>query len=315
MKNSKLNSQYVGKFLKKDYDHFKDGLFDLLDDYKRKSERLDKIIKQSDKMQLRLLEANEELDEYKNNLELKVEEEIKKREENERLLLEQSKFAAMGEMIDAIAHQWAQPLSLLKMRLSMMDFDFENGEVDKKYILDLQQKSYTIIEHMNNTLNEFRTFFKQTKDIESFKIKQMIEKVLLLVKDEFIKHLITIELEVIDDFEIIAIENEFKHILLNIINNSKDAFLSNNIKDKKIVIKTYKNKNENIIEINDNAGGIEENIINDIFKAHISTKKDEGSGIGLYMSYQIAQKNNTKLSAKNIKDGVQFLIKNTPLES
>ena len=309
MKKDTLNTQYIGKFLKKDYDKFKEELLELLDDYKRKSERLDKIIKQSDKMQLRLLEANEELDEYKNNLELKVEEEIKKRKENEKILLEQSKFAAMGEMINAIAHQWAQPLGILNLKLSMLDVDFENGKIDEKYIKDFQEKMVDVIEHMNTTLNEFRTFFKPNKIQSYFSAKQMIEKVLIFIKDEFIKYKINIETIKIDEFQIKGIENEFKHILLNILNNAKDAFILNKIKDRKIIIKLYQEQDNNIIEISDNAGGIDKNIINDIFKANITTKKEQGTGIGLYMSSQIARKYNTQLNVKNIEHGALFILK------
>jgi C4-dicarboxylate-specific signal transduction histidine kinase len=309
MKRKNDNTQYIGKFLKKDYINFKDGLFELLDDYKRKSERLDKIIKQSDKMQLRLLEANEQLDEYKNNLEKKVEEEIKKREEKEKMLIEQSKFAAMGEMIDAIAHQWAQPLGILNLKLSMLDFDFQSSKIDEEYIKEFQEKATDIIEHMNTTLNEFRTFFRPNKEQKYFNAKEMIEKVFLFVKDEFIKFKINTKLEILDDFELMGIENEFKHIILNIINNSKDAFVEKNLENREIFIKVYEKDDEKIIEISDNAGGIDKNIINDIFKANFTTKKDKGSGIGLYMSYQIAKKNNTELTAKNIENGALFRLK------
>ncbi|QDF28453.1 sensor histidine kinase [Halarcobacter anaerophilus] len=309
MKRKNDNTQYIGKFLKKDYINFKDGLFELLDDYKRKSERLDKIIKQSDKMQLRLLEANEQLDEYKNNLEKKVEEEIKKREEKEKMLIEQSKFAAMGEMIDAIAHQWAQPLGILNLKLSMLDFDFQSSKIDEEYIKEFQEKATDIIEHMNTTLNEFRTFFRPNKEQKYFNVKEMIEKVFLFVKDEFIKFKIHTKLEILDDFELMGIENEFKHIILNIINNSKDAFVEKNLENREIFIKVYEENDEKIIEISDNAGGIDKSIINDIFKANFTTKKDKGSGIGLYMSYQIAKKNNTELTAKNIENGALFTLK------
>ncbi|WP_321314712.1 HAMP domain-containing sensor histidine kinase [Halarcobacter sp.] len=309
MRKDNLNKQYVGKFLKKDYDHFKDGLLELLEDYKRKSERLDKIIKQSDKMQLRLLEANEELDEYKNNLEKKVEEEIEKREKNEKILLEQSKFAAMGEMIDAIAHQWAQPLGILNLKLSMLDLDFQSGQIDEKYINDFQGKMTDVIEHMNTTLNEFRTFFRPNKEQSYFSAKQMIDKVLMFIKDEYIKYKIDIKIEKINDFKIKGIENEFKHILLNILNNSKDAFIFKDRKDRKILIKIYQKDNFNILEISDNAGGIKEDIIDEIFKSNFTTKKENGTGIGLYMSCQIARKNNTLLSAANIENGAKFTLK------
>ncbi|RXJ65267.1 histidine kinase [Halarcobacter ebronensis] len=309
MKKNNENSEYIGKFLKKDYNQFKDGLLELLDDYKRKSERLDKIIKQSDKMQLRLIEANEELDEYKNNLEIKVKEEIRKREEKEKIILEQSKFAAMGEMIDAIAHQWIQPLNILSLKLNSLSFAYENGKVDSDYIKNFETSNREIIEEMNNTLIEFRTFFRPNKPSSEFAIDKMIKKVLLFVKDEFIKHKIEINFDIIDSFKLLGIENEFKHIILNLINNSKDAFCSNNIPKRVITIKVYKEEHYNVVEVSDNAGGVPDKIINDIFKANVTTKRENGTGIGLYLSTQIAQKNNALLDVKNIQDGACFTLR------
>lgn len=306
MKNKK---QYIGKFLENDYNHFKDGLLELLDDYKRKSQRLDKIIKQSDRTQMQLLKANEQLDEYKNNLEQKVEEEIEKREEKEKILLEQSRLAAMGEMIDSIAHQWAQPLSILSMYNQSLEYDFDEGKIDKEYIENFQEKVSSTINHMNSTLNEFRTFFRPKKESESFNINDILSKTLCLIKDEFKKDNITFDIKIPEEFKFIGIDSEFKHIILNIINNSRDAFIFNGIENRNITINAYKKDGFHILEINDNAGGISPDILEDIFKANFTTKGSKGSGIGLYMSCLIAQKNNILLSVKNIKNGVKFILK------
>ncbi len=308
MKNKKDN-QYIGKFLEKDYTQFKDGILELLDDYKRKSERLDKIIKQSDKFQLQLLKANEELDIYKNDLEKKVQEEIEKREEKEKMLLEQSKFAAMGEMIDAIAHQWAQPLNILNMYNQTLLYDFEAEKIDKEYIENFQKKVFSTIEHMNSTLNDFRTFFRPNKEIENFCLLDCIKNVCLFVKDEFIKEQINISLNIPSDISVFAIEAEFKHIILNIINNSKDAFIQNKIKNRQINIEAFNKENLIFIEISDNAGGISEEIIDKVFDANFTTKEDKGSGAGLYMSSLIAQKNHIDLEVKNIDEGVLFILR------
>ncbi|RXJ57917.1 sensor histidine kinase [Candidatus Marinarcus aquaticus] len=310
MSEKKNSSMYIGKFLEKEYHQFRDDMMDLLDDYKRKSQRLDKIIKQSDKMQMQLLKANEELDEYKNNLEKKVEEEIVKRKQKEQMLLDQSKFAAMGEMIDAIAHQWAQPLSIIKLHTSSLEFDFQAGKVNAEYIQQHQEKISHVIEHMNTTLKEFRNFFREDKEKQSFYVKEMIAKVLLFVNDEFVKNRISFSTQIEENFEMIGIENELKHILLNIVNNAKDAFIRNSISSRVIHIKTYTTPTHQVIEISDNAGGINKEIINDIFKANVTTSKDgKGTGIGLYLSALIAEKNSLQLEAKNIENGAMFTLK------
>ncbi|MFA6137676.1 MAG: HAMP domain-containing sensor histidine kinase [Sulfurimonas sp.] len=301
--------EYIETFLSDDYATLKTNLNILLQDYKRKSHRLDKIIKQSDKQQLQMMELNEELDVHKNNLEIRVEEEIKKREEKEKMLFQQSRLAAMGEIIDAVAHQWKQPISIMSMQVEMMGYDFKYGLVNEKYVEEFQAKVTNQIEHMMSTLNEFRTFFRPAKDAEDFDVKKMIDKVLLLIKDEFIKNTIEIEVNETQNFILNGIENEFKHLIINIINNSKDAFNEHDTKNRKIIINILNDEKYQSIEILDNAGGIPENIINDIFKANVTTKAEgKGTGIGLYMSSQIAQKHHGTLSVENSGNGAKFIF-------
>ena len=283
-------AEFIEKFLDEDYVDLKENLETLLTNYQRKSKRLDKIIEQSDKQQLTLIKLNEELDEYKNHLELKVEEEIKKREEKEKMLLQQSKLAAMGEMMDAVAHQWKQPINIVNMQVDMINYDYEDGLINDEYIKEFQGKVSSQVKHMTSTLNEFRSFFRPSKEASNFNIKKMIEKVLLLVKDEFVKNRIIITVNDNGNFNLDGVENEFKHLILNIINNSKDAFNDNNRDDRKILINILEDKTTKSIEIIDNAGGIPEHVIDDIFKANVTTKEEgKGTGIGLYMSSQIAE--------------------------
>ena len=131
---------------------------------------------------------------------------------------------------------------------------------------------------------------------------------MLLVKDEFIHQKIEVKIEGNESFSIEGIENEFKHLILNIINNSKDAFNEKSIINQEIVISI--NSDEKKIELRDNAGGIPLDLIDDIFKANITTKEDgKGSGIGLYMSSKIAKKHNGTLRVQNTQDGANFIFK------
>jgi len=313
-KRKKDPIEYIERFLEDDYEGLKKNLESLLKDYQRKNRRLDKIILQSDKQQKKLLQLNEQLEEYQNHLEQKVEEEIKKRKAQELILFQQSKLAAMGEMIDAVAHQWKQPINLIKMNIDFLSYDLEDGKIDKNYIEEFQNKSFAQIEHINNTLSEFRDFLRPDKPTKEFSVAHMIDKVLILVKDELLKHSINIEKNIKNDFTIDGIENEFKHLVLNIINNAKDAFDDNQTKNKKITISIFETENEFKIEFTDNAGGIPKNILENIFKANITSKpQGKGTGIGLYMSSQIAEKHNGTLQAENIKNGANFtfsLLKN-----
>ena len=257
-----------------------------------------------------LLIIEKENNDYRHKLEEKVELEILKRQEKEKMLLQQARLASMGEMMDAVAHQWKQPISTIGMQVEMLEYDFEDDLIDEDYIQKFIKKINFQIKHMTNTLGEFRSFFRPSKDTHDFDIALMIDKVLLLVKDEFMKNSIQITVNRTNNFTINGIENEFKHLIINIINNSKDAFIENDLKSRNITINLLSDENNKIIEIIDNAGGIPTKIIGDIFKANITTKTDgKGTGIGLYMSSQIAQKHNGTLSVENTDDGAKFIFK------
>jgi len=214
-------------------------------------------------------------------------------------------------MMDAVAHQWRQPINTINMEVDMLQYDFEDDLITKHYIEEFSQKISTQILHMNSTLNEFRSFFRPDKDIVPFEIRKALESVLVLLKDELVKNVIKIKLEICDDFKVVAIENEFKHVFINLINNSKDAFNENNIANKVINITTKIEKNKKKIMILDNAGGIPSDIIDDIFKANVTSKSQEnGTGIGLYMSKQIVEKYKGTIEVSNstIQKGSLFII-------
>ncbi len=247
--------------------------------------------------------------EYKYNLELKVIEEIEKREYQEKILIQQSKLAAMGEMIDAVAHQWKQPLNIMKMNVDMLQYDFEDNLINKEYIEEFNKKFFIQMDHTVNTLDEFRSFFRPNQDITEFYISTIVESTLLLVKDEFMKKKICFSKTIQEDISLYGNQNEFKHLILNIINNAKDEFIEKDIKNRNININSYQNEDKIVLEICDNAGGISLDIIDDIFKPNVTTKAEgKGTGIGLYISQQIANKLNGTLYVKNITNGGKFVF-------
>ena len=237
-------------------------------------------------------------------------EEIQKRLNNEKLLIQQSKMAAMGEMMDAVAHQWKQPLNALSMYSEIIKSDFKEGTVDQKYVDEFSQNIQIQIDHMVDTLDEFRAFFRPNKEHEDFRVSEIIESVMFLTKDEFMKNRITIHVEKENEIALHGSKNEFKHLILNIINNAKDAFNDNHIEEKRcIAIRLFHDENGRRIEIEDNAGGIPVEVLPDIFKANVTTKAEgKGTGIGLYMSTQIAEKYGAKLSVENRNEGACFTI-------
>ena len=233
----------------------------------------------------------------------------KKQTEKEKMLEQQAKMAAMGEMMDAVAHQWKQPLNAISMISDLLRSDFAEGNVDQAYIDDAADTIQQQIEHMVTTLNEFRTFFRPNKEAEPFGLKRSLQGVQLLIKDEFLKNGITIHIEPHEEVIVNGIENEFKHVVLNIINNAKDAFNEHGCQKRDITIRFDKNETDIQVEIEDNAGGIPEHVISDIFKPNVTTKTEgKGTGIGLYMSSQIVEKHQGRLQVENTAEGALFTI-------
>jgi len=254
-------------------------------------------------------EKQTQLDKLNQNLEERIQLQLKLAHDSQKRYEQQAKMAAMGEMMDAVAHQWKQPLNALSMMSDLLLEDFKDDLVDNAYIEELSKDAQTQIEHMVNTLEEFRNFFRPKEIVESFGIKRCISSVLILVNDEFMKNTINIHIQSEQEVLVHGIENEFKHLVLNIINNAKDAFNERDIKQRDIFISFSKDDANITLQISDNAGGIPDKVINDIFKPDVTTKiEGKGTGIGLYMSTQIAEKLGGKLSVKNLDNGAEFSL-------
>ncbi len=280
----------------------------IIDDIMKLSESCDSGLRE--KIAL-LLEMNgAERTEREQMLEHRILEEIDKRLEREKILQSQAKMAAMGEMMDAVAHQWKQPLNALSMYSDLLRMDFEAGEVDRGYIEKFVEDLQEQIGHMVSTIDEFRTFFRPDKAPEPFGLKRCIQSVLLLIHDEMLRNDINVTVDAEREIIVHGIENEFKHLLLNLLSNAKDAFLDNGIDARDIFIRFYRQERHVFIEIEDTAGGIPETIIDDIFKPNFTTKPEgKGTGIGLYMSTQIASKMHGTLAVENGGKGAKFTLK------
>ena len=228
---------------------------------------------------------------------------------HEEMLIQQSKMASMGEMMDSVAHQWKQPLNALTLYSELIRNDFEEGNVDQAYIEKFRKDIQTQIDHMVNTLDEFRSFFRPDKERAEFNLLDVVNSALFLAKDDILKHHILVRIEQQDTIIINGYANEFKHLILNIINNAKDAFIERDIKQRLIRIRLIADSMEKRLEIEDNAGGIPETVIDTLFEANITTKEEsKGTGIGLYMSQRIARKHNALLKAENREQGACFIV-------
>jgi len=227
----------------------------------------------------------------------------------DKMIEQQSRMAAMGEMIDAVAHQWKQPLNAISMITDLLKTDFKNGEVNQNYIEDVETTIHLQIDHMVNTLNEFRKFLRPATKDESFFIQEVIDNINILLKDELLSQNINIHLAIDEKIKLFGNKNEFKHLFINLINNAIDSFNENQIKSRDIYLRCYSENTNIYIEVEDNAGGIKLDIIKDIFKPNTTSKPEgKGTGIGLYMSSQIVKKNNGSINVHNTNDGAFFTI-------
>lgn len=244
-----------------------------------------------------------------NNLEKIVEKEIRKNKDKDKILQEQSLRASLGGMMDAIAHQWIQPLSVIKILIQDLELKSEFSTLKHEDIEKTSKNTYNQISHMKETLNEFRSFFRVNKETEKVSLSKAVNLTLELLKNDFEKSKIEVNLETSYLKEVSIIPNEFKHVLINILNNAKDAFISKGIKNRVINIKIYEKDSKVLIDILDNAGGIDENIIDNIFEINVTSKeKTKGTGIGLYISRLIIHKINGQIKAKNKEQGSCFTI-------
>ena len=271
------------------------------------SQKIDLILKD---YQNKVRKNAEELRELNQSLEEKVKEEIEKNRENEQLLVQKSKFIALGEMISNIAHQWRQPLSELSSILMFIKFKYSIGALDEKTMETKSKEADKVLEYMSHTIDDFRNFFMPKKEKEEFQLIKAVEIVMNIISSTLANYNIKISISIDENIKITTFLNEYKQVLLNIINNAKDVLIEKNIDNPQIQIHATQDNNYIILYIEDNGGGILVEPKSKIFEPYFTTKEDShGTGIGLYMSKIIVEKNmKGKLKVKNIKNGAQFSI-------
>lgn len=267
-------------------------------------------------LEIKVKEQTKQLKELNKTLEQRVIEEIKKNEEKQKLLFWQSRMASLGQMLANIAHQWRQPLTELNLTLFNMKKAFSNN--NSKKVDELYQDSKDLILSMSKTIEDFTNFFNPLKEKKSFKIKDSIDETLTILEKSLKKESIKLTVDIKKDYEIFGVSNELTQVLINLIQNSKDAFIQNNIEKKEIKISIKEEKSFDkkyiILEIEDNAGGIKDDNIDKIFEPYFTTKhKAQGTGLGLFMSKMIIEKGfGAELSHTNIENGSIFEI-NIPI--
>jgi signal transduction histidine kinase len=226
---------------------------------------------------------------------------IVENKQKDKILGEQSKMVAMGEMIGNIAHQWRQPLSVISTAATGIILQKKYNILDEDKLIETCNIINDNTQYLSRTIDDFKNFIKGERVKKIFNLKKTIDSFLHLVHSTIKDNQITLILDVPEDIEINAYENELIQCLINIFNNAKDALKEKNIKEKLIFISTTIEKGKVVIKIKDNAHGIANDIIGHIFEPYFTTKyKSQGTGLGLHMAYNlIVDGMNGKLEAKN----------------
>jgi len=234
-------------------------------------------------------------------------------------LIQQSRFAQMGEMISMIAHQWRQPLSVIAATISAMQTKIllgkleccttEEIEYNSKYLLEHFNKINNNIQYMSQTINDFRNFFKPNKNATKFYLSDAFNRALSMIEQSFISKSIDIKLHFDELQQIHSYENEVIQVLLNLLKNAEDALVEHKIENPFIEVFINEGDNTQSIIIIDNAGGIPQHQLDKIFDPYFSTKSKNGTGLGLYMSKTIIEEHcQGELKAYNSNDGACFII-------
>ena len=247
---------------------------------------------------------------YQDELKQQVEMEVAKRTQQYEIMCHQSRLAAMGEMIDSIAHQWRQPLNGLGLIVQGLKHINRSETLDKESLGEIEGEIMEKINYMSQTIEDFSDFFRISKTKEKFDVLNSIEDALRLIEVQLKSNNIKINIELQEGLiqEVIGFPNEFKQVVMNIVHNAMTAIVKTAQKNGVIDIVLNSEEEKINICIHDNGGGIEEKNLDKIFDPYFTTREN-GSGIGLYMSKIIIEHHmQGYLNVQNYNDGTRFCI-------
>jgi signal transduction histidine kinase len=263
----------------------------------------------NEELEKTVIQKTKELQELNESLESKVIEKVAKITEQERLMITQSRLATMGEMMSMIAHQWRQPLSTTTLlitneRLKGMMAGDEPSECD----MILEKISDTMV-YLSDTIDDFQTYFKPDKASEKISVNKLVERLQHFIKPRLTQEKVKLSLEMCDEVFIETYANEVVQALINIVNNAIDVLVEKKSDERHIWIKLESNEESVSIGVEDNGGGVADDIIGRVFEPYFSSKSKNGTGLGLYMSKMIIEKHvGGILTVLNTSRGAKFTI-------
>jgi signal transduction histidine kinase len=241
---------------------------------------------------------------------IKMDEAARLIQKQEKMINLQSRQAVMGEMISMIAHQWRQPLSTVTLQISNLEVKKLLGEkpTAAEYEEALEKISDTVV-YLSDTIDDFQTYFRPNKEVTTLHADELVQKAIAFVEPRLKKYNISLHFKESEPTLLHTYANEIVQVLLNILNNAIDEFIEREIKNPQIFVEIIKRLESIVIMVRDNAGGIATENIATIFEPYFSTKGKNGTGLGLYMSQMIMQKQfNTKIEVLSSQEGSVFRV-------
>jgi PAS domain S-box-containing protein len=257
-----------------------------------------------------LKEKREQLESLNSTLEQRVRVEVANNREKDLILIQQNRQAAMGELMDHIAHQWKQPLTTLSLTIQLLEETYFSSGLTDKLVKEAAGKMEALVQHMSQTIGTFRDFYNPDKKKTVFNIKYSIEMALTFFSPALHFDSIDVELDADPGVSALGYPKEYAQVLLNILSNARDALNETKPEKPLIRIREFAEENKAVVIIADNAGGIPEAIVSKIFEPYFSTKwASGGTGVGLYMSKNIIEKNmDGRIAVRMIDHGAEFRI-------
>lgn len=228
--------------------------------------------------------------------------------EKDRLMVLQSRQAAMGEMLGNIAHQWRQPLNAIGIMVQNIGEYSRESRLTPDYVDQTVADVMKLVLHMSRTIDDFRNFFRTDKEKKDIPLHEAVQKALSFVSASFHDNGVETRTEFGEDLAVSGYPNEFSQAVLNILNNALEAFLERRTPDPVLTVRVFAERGRPVITVSDNAGGIPEEALPKIFEPYFTTK-EKGTGIGLFMAKMILEKNmGASIIARNIPGGAEFRI-------
>jgi polar amino acid transport system substrate-binding protein len=253
------------------------------------------------------------IEELNASLESRIEEALEKNKEQQIMMLHQDRHARMGEMISMIAHQWRQPLNNLALVNQLLLSKYDKGKLDDEAVAYFRSHSKRLIEQMSDTIEDFRNFYKVEKETSTFCVGDVIRELIDHTHVLFEKNGVHVDLDIEGCSMFVGYPNEFKHAVLNIMSNAREALVEQQNTHKTIAVEVFEtlDRSEIIVRITDNAGGIPPEIRDKIFEPYFSTKEEKnGTGLGLYMARVIIVDHmHSHLEAEDVEGGTAFVIR------